>query len=177
MANTSHNDPLPRPYFLFFSLVEPLLTYIGSIYATLSPSTYFTSLYPPSLYPPPLVHAIHPASIMATRQLGSCFFLFALMGSIMLPRVRNVLNDKPKEFESFIEAYLACLALADLTHIGFTLYDLGFEGATQPLTHWNQLVVGNVVITIGLFLVRMMWFAGIARSSHRSPVGRQKKLH
>jgi hypothetical protein len=118
----------------------------------------------------------------------------------MLPRVRNVLNDKPKEFESFIEAYLACLALADLTvrtpifsfpasfpvsadveslsqHIGFTLYDLGFEGATQPLTHWNQLVVGNVVITIGLFLVRMMWFAGIARSSHRSPVGRQKKLH
>jgi hypothetical protein len=55
-----------------------------------------------------------------------------------------------------------------LQHIGFTLYDLGSRGALQPLTHWNQLVVGNVVITIGLFVVRMMWFHKVGRASFRT---------
>lgn len=160
-------DVLPTPYYVFFSIVEPLLTYLGAAYAIFTPSEYFVSLFPPSLQIPPKLAAIHPASIMATRQLGSCFLLFALMGSILLPRVRNVLAGKPKELESFVEAYLGCLALADLTHIGFTLFDLGAEGTLNPHLHWHQLVLGNVVITTGLFVVRVMWFAGIGRASHR----------
>ncbi|GAA5961451.1 hypothetical protein JCM3765_003585 [Sporobolomyces pararoseus] len=175
MTGSSSNSPLPTPYFVFFSVVEPLLTYIGAAYAIFTPSEYFISLFPPSLRLPPVLSSIHPASIMATRQLGSCFFLFALMGSCMLPRVRNVLKDKPKEMEKFAETYLGCLALADLTHIGFTLYDLGIEGTFKPHLHWHQLVLGNVVITTGLFVVRMLWFAGIARASHRTIDGRKVK--
>lgn len=52
---------------------------------------------------------------MATRQLGSCFFLFALFGSVLLPRMRTVLHADARSFELFVETYLACLALADLT--------------------------------------------------------------
>ncbi|GAA5912758.1 uncharacterized protein JCM6883_006224 [Sporobolomyces salmoneus] len=159
-------DPLPTPYFLFFSVVEPFLTYLGAAYAVFTPVEYFVALYPPLLKAPPVGSKVHPASVMATRQLGSCFFLFALMGSIMLPRVRNLLKDQPRVLESFVQAYLGCLALADLTHIGFTLYDLGLEGTLKP-SIWNQLVFGNVVITLGLFVVRMMWFAGVARSKDR----------
>ncbi|GAA5992493.1 hypothetical protein JCM5350_003495 [Sporobolomyces pararoseus] len=171
----SSSSPLPTPYFVFFSLVEPLLTYIGAAYAIFTPTEYFVSLFPPSLRPPPVLASIHPASIMATRQLGSCYFLFALMGSVMLPRVNSVLKDKPKELEKFVEAYLGCLALADLTHIGFTLYDLGAEGTFKPHLHWHQLVLGNVVITAGLFVVRMLWFARIARASRRTIDGRKVK--
>ncbi|GAA6061090.1 hypothetical protein JCM10212_006291 [Sporobolomyces blumeae] len=168
------DDPLPRPYFYFFSIVEPLLTYIGAIYAIVTPTPYFVSLFPASILPAPVVKAIHPASIMATRQLGSCFFLFALMGSVMVPRVRTVLKSRPVELEEFVEAYLFCLAAADLTHIGFTLYDLGYDGATKPFVHWNQLVVGNVLITTGLFVVRMLWFAGIGRASSKVADDRRK---
>ncbi|GAA5847655.1 hypothetical protein JCM3766R1_002440 [Sporobolomyces carnicolor] len=157
------NDPLPRAYFLFFAVVEPVLTYIGAAYAALTPVEYFVALFPPSLKRPPLASALHPASVMATRQLGSCFFLFALFGSVLLPTIRGSLRDQPEKLDQVCRAYLGCLALADLTHIGFTLYDLGFEGSTSPST-WNQLVVGNVVITVGLFIVRMLWFAGVARS-------------
>ncbi|GAA5926123.1 uncharacterized protein JCM15063_000191 [Sporobolomyces koalae] len=162
MSNIS--DPLPRPYFLFFSILEPALTYIGAAYAVLTPSSYFSDLFPLSLAPRALV-PLHPAAVMATRQLGSCFFLFALMGSFLLPRMRTVLKAHPHQLERLVETYLACLAAADLTHIGFTLFDLGFEGSSKPFVHWNQLVIGNVVITIGLFVVRMMWFAKVGRSS------------
>ncbi|GAA6026028.1 hypothetical protein JCM11491_000361 [Sporobolomyces phaffii] len=152
---SDHRDPLPRPYFVFFSVIEPALTYAGAIYAVVAPRVYFSSLFPRSLASVPSI--AHPAGVMATRQLGSCFFLFALFGSVLLPQMRTVLHPDARSFELFVETYLACLALADLTHIGFTLYDLGFDGATKPFVHWNQLVVGNVVVTLALFSVRVLW--------------------
>ncbi|GAA5937534.1 hypothetical protein JCM1841_000210 [Sporobolomyces salmonicolor] len=169
------SSPLPTPYYLFFSLLEPFLTYCGAAYAIFTPLPYFVSLFPASIIPAPLIKAVHPASIMATRQLGSCFFLFALMGSIMLPRVRKALEARPNEMELVVEAYLGCLAAADLTHIGFTLYDLGFDATLQPFVHWNTLVVGNVLITTVLFAVRMMWFAGIGRARFKGAVATKEK--
>ncbi|GAA5913429.1 hypothetical protein JCM6882_001959 [Rhodosporidiobolus microsporus] len=163
-------DPLPRPYFLFFTLLEPFLTILGSLYATFLPRTYFSSLFPSSLTALddkpslPLPVPLHPAAEMATRQLGSCFFLFAIMGAVMLPVVEKSLRDgKEREMERIVRAYLGCLAAADLTHMGFTLYDLGFTGAVSPLQHWNSLVWGNVGITAVLFAVRVLWFAGVGR--------------
>ncbi|GAA6012309.1 hypothetical protein JCM10207_002797 [Rhodosporidiobolus poonsookiae] len=160
--------PLPTPYYLFFTLLEPVLTLIGAWLAISSPSSYFLSLYPPNVLPPAFSAVkeadLHPAAPMQTRQLGSCFFLFALMGLVVLPRVERVLRSRPAEMEKIVKAYLGCLAAADLTHIGFTLLDLP-PSARFAVSHWNQLVWGNVAITAGLFVVRGMWFAGVGRAS------------
>lgn len=112
---TAPFDPLPAPYFLFFSVLEPLLTFAGAGYAIFTPLPYYIALYPPSLLAPPTAKATHVAAIMAVRQLGSCFFLFALMGCVLLPAMRRTLEDRPTELETLVQAYLACLAAADLT--------------------------------------------------------------
>ncbi|BGP34140.1 hypothetical protein JCM10296v2_005955 [Rhodotorula toruloides] len=174
-APTRSFDPLPSPYFLFFSVLEPLLTFAGAAYAIFTPLPYYIALYPPSLLAPPTAKSTHVAATMVVRQLGSCFFLFALMGCVLLPAMRRTLEDRPEELEALVEAYLACLSAADLTHIGFTLFDLGLEGSFAP-SGWNALVWGNVGITSVLFLVRMMWMAGIGRGSARpSRAGRKSE--
>ncbi|BGP26530.1 hypothetical protein JCM10295v2_005483 [Rhodotorula toruloides] len=163
---TSPFDPLPSPYFLFFSVVEPLFTFAGAAYAIFTPLPYYVALYPASLLAPPNPKTTHVAATMVVRQLGSCFFLFALMGCVLLPAMRRMLKDRPAELETLVQAYLTCLAAADLTHIGFTLFDLGLEGSVAP-SGWNALVWGNAGITSVLFLVRMLWMAGVARGSTR----------
>ncbi|BGO93698.1 hypothetical protein NBRC10512_006579 [Rhodotorula toruloides] len=165
-APTSSFDPLPSPYFLFFSILEPLLTFAGAAYAIFTPLPYYIALYPPSLLAPPTAKSTHVAATMIVRQLGSCFFLFAMMGCVLLPAMRRTLKDRPEELELLVRAYLTCLAAADLTHIGFTLFDLGVEGSLAP-SGWNALVWGNVGITSVLFLVRMLWMAGVSRGSTR----------
>ncbi|GAA5961949.1 hypothetical protein JCM8115_001623 [Rhodotorula mucilaginosa] len=159
-------DPLPSAYYVFFAVVEPLLTFAGAARAYFDSAQYFVELYPPKLAvaPPPQLATLHPAAAMAVRQLGSCFFLFALMACVLLPAMRRTLKSRPEELEQLVRAYLACLAAADLTHIGATLWDLGLDGA-RDIAAWNVLVWGNVGITAVLFTVRMMWFTGIARGS------------
>ena len=66
-----------------------------------------------------------------------------------------------------MRAYLLCLAAADLTHIGFTLFDIYLAGgmaAVSDVARWNQLVWGNVGITTVLFAWRCAWLAGVGRS-------------
>ncbi|KAK4057019.1 hypothetical protein OIO90_001919 [Microbotryomycetes sp. JL221] len=180
---------LPPPYYVFFTLVEPGLTVGGVVYAVFQPVAYLDSLVPPST---PLLqtgshvidkvfkpHATQNA-IMATRQLGSCFFLLALLASVCFKSICHQLDPvkikhdsqglkdvviQHQKFETIVANYLWCLAVADLTHIGFTLYDLGSTYAFDPST-WTTLVWGNVGITSVLFLVRSLWFAGIGRTSY-----------
>jgi hypothetical protein len=61
------------------------------------------------------------------------------------------------DIRSLLRTFFGILAFFDITHIGLTLADLGRRGALDPL-RWNQLVVGNVVITLGLFVWRSAWF-------------------
>ncbi|BGP02107.1 hypothetical protein NBRC10513v2_005755 [Rhodotorula toruloides] len=166
-------DPLPSPYFLFFSVLEPLLTFAGAAYAIFTPLPYYIALYPPSLLAPPTAKSTHVAAIMVVRQLGSCFFLFALMGCVLLPAMRRTLKDRPAELETLVQAYLTCLAAADLTHIGFTLFDLGLTGSLAP-SGWNALVWGNVGVTSVLFLVRTLWMAEVGRGSARQSGAERK---
>ncbi|SCV71316.1 BQ2448_2904 [Microbotryum intermedium] len=162
-TNTPANV-LPFFYFHFFTFVEPLLTIFGSIYATFSPLQYYTELVPIAVASPPLAINVHPAGIMAVRQLGSCFFLLALVGSVFLRHMATTLKDQPRILETLVASYLWCLAVADLTHIGYTLFDVGTYVAIRP-SLWNQLVFGNVAITSFLLVVRITWFYEIARGS------------
>ncbi|KAM0753356.1 hypothetical protein T439DRAFT_323993 [Meredithblackwellia eburnea MCA 4105] len=155
-------DPFPPAYKVFFATVEPLLTAIGVFKAVFTPLTYHKELIPPSVAAIPL--NVHPASVMSVRQLGSCFFLLALMATFLLRTIHSTLASQPVLLEKVIYTYLWCLAVADLTHIGFTFYDLGLDGSLN-VAGWNQLVWGNCAVTAGLFLARMLWFAGVGRGS------------
>ncbi|BGP42107.1 hypothetical protein JCM10450v2_006193 [Rhodotorula kratochvilovae] len=161
-------DPFPTPYFLFFAVLEPLLTLIGAAKAALFPAHFHSTLIPLTLGAPPLdPKAAHAATIMAVRQLGNTYGLVALIGAVLLPTLRRTLTDRPRELEAILRAYFCCLAFADVTHIALTLFDLGREIALSPLTHWNQLVWGNVGITAGLFVVRCLWLRGVGRGTAR----------
>ncbi|GAA5882463.1 hypothetical protein JCM3774_001128 [Rhodotorula dairenensis] len=157
-------EPLPTTYYLFFAVVEPLLTFAGAGRAYFDAAQYFVELYPARLTTAPTlkVAGLHPAAPTAVRQLGSCFFLFALLACILLPTMRRTLANQPAELERLVKAYLGCLAAADLTHIGATMWDLGPQGS-QNVSAWNVLTWGNIGITAVLFSVRMLWFIGIAR--------------
>lgn len=115
MLVAHRRDPLPSAYYLFFAVVEPLLTFAGAARAYFDSAQYFVELYPQKLALAPKVATLHPAAPMAVRQLGSCFFLFALMACVLLPAMRRTLKSQPEELEQLVGAYLACLAAADLT--------------------------------------------------------------
>ena len=82
-------DPFPTPYRLFFTVVEPAVTLGGVVYAVFSPLEYHQNLIPPTTAPIPL--DVHPASIMAVRQLGSCPFAVPLSSNRALTITRRLL--------------------------------------------------------------------------------------
>ncbi|KAM0790580.1 hypothetical protein ACM66B_004447 [Microbotryomycetes sp. NB124-2] len=189
----AHSSVLPKPYRLFFTVMEPALTVGGVVYSVLTPRQYLQDLVPKAVAGTRMREVIKESqsAVMAVRQLGSCFFLLALLASIhfrsictqfdpnsSVDAITNLKDDrrrqtteqdqvrKQQKFETVVESYLFCLALADLTHIGFTLYDLGSLFAFNP-SSWTTLVWGNVGITTGLFVVRSMWFAKVGRKTFR----------
>ncbi|ORY67952.1 hypothetical protein BCR35DRAFT_308325 [Leucosporidium creatinivorum] len=156
-------DIFPQPYHIFFGFVEPALTIGGAVYASFAPLPYHQELVPTIVAARPLL--VHPASLMAVRQLGSCFLLFALFATLFFNRVYKVLKPHPTLLEPVIYSYLLCLGIADWTFTLATIYSLGIEASFKPFTHWNTLVFGNIGITLVLFAVRAMWFAGIGRAT------------
>ncbi|KAK4052487.1 hypothetical protein OIV83_002289 [Microbotryomycetes sp. JL201] len=179
-AIMAQQSVLPAPYRLFFTIVEPGLTVGGVVYAVLSPHDYLQQLVPASPTNSKLENILvrdDQNAVMAVRQLGSSSIHFRSICTLFDPTLTTEQQTKPtrqseqtkrqhqQKFETVVHGYLLCLALADLTHIGFTLYDLGIHFATRPST-WTTLVWGNVGITTILFIVRSLWFAQVARASY-----------
>jgi hypothetical protein len=152
--------PLPPIYYHYFLTIEPALTLIAAAYSIFGTSTYFKSLIPSSdLYPAPT--EFHPATSMAIRQLGSCYFLLGLLATFLLRTLNDQLAAQPVILERIMSTYLTCLATADITHVLLTALDLGWNAL--DLTSWNLLIFGNVAITVLLFIGRMCWFAKMGR--------------
>ena len=137
----------------------------GVIFAVFDPLKYHKDLIPISVARTPV--DVHPASLMAVRQLGSCFFLLALFATFLLRAIHRNLSSQPVLLERLIASYLWCLATADVTHMQdnsaqktmfetdsglkysvFTFFDLGLSG-TMNWQGWNLLVWGNCGITSG----------------------------
>jgi len=160
--STSSYDAFPPFFYYFFCYVEPFLTYAGSFSAVWDPAKYYHDLVPLTLAPEVDPQDVHTAGKMAIRQLGSCFFLFATIAFFFIRPMSGLLRNQPSLLYSLIASYLFSLAAADLTHIFFTMYDLGYEG-TVDVSNWNLLVWGNIGITTGLFVTRMSWFLVVGR--------------
>jgi hypothetical protein len=156
--------PLPPIYYHYFLTIEPALTLIAAAYSICLTSTYFNSLIPSSdLYPAPT--EFHPATSMAIRQLGSCYFLLGLLATFLLRTLNDQLAAQPVILERIMSTYLTCLATADIIHVLLTALDLGWDRALDliDLTSWNLLIFGNVAITVLLFIGRMCWSAKMGR--------------
>lgn len=141
-------NPLPASYHFFFTTVEPsvtspvprfplgeltltllrrcrLLTLGGVWYAVATPREYHQGLIPSSVVRPQPVGLIHPSSVMAIRQLGSCqlrtptsltlptlaltplaslsgFFLLALFASLLLRKMYSTLRHQPTLLEPLV---------------------------------------------------------------------------
>jgi hypothetical protein len=89
--------------------------------------------------------------------------ILASVSFFVLPRIARA----PLPYSdsvSLIRIFFAILAFFDLSHVGLTLSDLGYDGAFDP-ARWNQLVFGNVVITLVLFAWRVAWFVTTSDTS------------
>jgi len=147
---------LSSPFYQFFVYVEPFLSLCGGLYAWFIPSMYHRELLPTGMLASlkaPL--STHQADIMAIRQLGNCYFLLAIISFNVLPAI--VKANIPLRLEiAVLRTFFGVLAVADLTHIGWTMYDL--QAYSLKFKDWNTLVHGNTTLVVGLFVWRCAWF-------------------
>ncbi|KAL7657875.1 hypothetical protein ACMYSQ_004019 [Aspergillus niger] len=136
----------PIPYFIF-GIFEPLALIGGSLYPHLQPSSFILSQIP---HNPDSTGTITPSSLSLAYQLSNIYFLLALLGIALIHS-----TSEPKVLRS----YLVCLAVADLTHILAAGYAMGWERFVD-IAGWNALTWGNVGVTAGLFLSRVVVLAG-----------------
>ena len=66
---------------------------------------------------------------------------------------------------------MLALAIADVGHVAVTGRVLGWE-RTIDVRGWNQMAWGNIGVTVGLFITRIGYLAGVF-GAHRS-VGKAK---
>ncbi|PWN25100.1 hypothetical protein BDZ90DRAFT_281701 [Jaminaea rosea] len=195
----SQLTPLPAPWYIFFGLLEPVSTLAGAYFALLDTDGFYRDLIPLEMkgsaaaFVKGVVGEATGGALLSGKpsdearmglaQLGSCYLLLALVSLFLFSTLRSFSpNSLPRStMELIIRNYLAALAIADLVHIGVTLFFLPpvgrkdgrfwFALVSQP-QRWNGLLAGNVLATLGLFTARSMWFLGVGRGS---PAGGEKK--
>ena len=59
-----------------------------------------------------------------------------------------------------VKAYITCLAIGDLGHIGPTLYVFGKDAALD-FANWNVMAYANIAVTVFLFVTRVGWLLGL----------------
>lgn len=104
-------------------------------------------------------------STMAIWQLANCYFLLGLISSLVFRAVRDALPHDAVAQEKIVRASLTALAIADVSHVGLSLYGLPAEIRADPLS-WNPMTHGNVTFTTFLFAVRVAWLLGIGRRTY-----------
>ncbi|GKZ20435.1 hypothetical protein AbraIFM66951_002709 [Aspergillus brasiliensis] len=136
----------PIPY-LIFGIFEPLSLISGALYPHLQPTSFILSQIPSN---PDVSGTITPSSLSLAYQLSNIYFLLALLGIALIHS-----TSEPKVLRN----YLVCLAVADLTHIWAAGYAMGWERFVD-VGGWNALTWGNVGVTGGLFVSRMVVLGG-----------------
>ncbi|KAH8882685.1 hypothetical protein GQ53DRAFT_444505 [Thozetella sp. PMI_491] len=138
----SHLPVIPR---VIFTVVEPISLLVGAIPAILWPEWFVSEQLPSAV---PLVTSAN-ASLVA-QQLGSMFSLGFLLAIAVLYTTTEI---------KVVRSYLFALWLADISHVGLTLYALGWEGSLD-VASWNPMTWGNVAFTVFLCLTRSVYLVG-----------------
>ena len=123
----------------------------GFLTAFLDTESFIVNQYPSSSSSP--VKSL-PATINAkivTMQLGNTYMLLALLGVFIL----NATSDS-----RVVKAYLLALAIADIGHVGPTMWMMGWE-RVMDLRGWNAMAWGNIGATAFLFVIRVTYLLGL----------------
>ena len=90
--------------------------------------------------------------------------LLALLGVFIL----NVTSDS-----RVVRAYLLALAIADIGHVGPTIWMMGWD-RVMDVHNWNKMAWGNIGATAFLFATRVIYLLGLF--GRGSPVGKAKMV-
>lgn len=80
------------------------------------------------------------SNLLVAQQLGNCYFLAFLIALAVLYTTTEL---------AVVRNYLKALWIADITHVGLTLYSLGYERSVA-VHEWNAMAWGNVGVTVRL---------------------------
>lgn len=149
-ASSTAADPkaaLPEPFFTFFTVIEPLLTVAGGVYAAFFSEDYHVHSLPTPWFPP-VTLPIHPSTFQSLHLLGNLYFLLAAMSFFFLPALvrhpRIALEDK----QSLVMRFFIILSVADWTHIIWSFWDLGDEVAFYPVTRWSESSLASLRVPV-----------------------------
>lgn len=78
--------------------------------------------------------------LLVAQQLGNCYFLAFLIALAVLYTTTEL---------AVVRNYLKALWIADITHVGLTLYALGYDRSIA-VADWNAMAWGNVGVTVSL---------------------------
>lgn len=78
------------------------------------------------------------SNLLVAQQLGNCYFLAFLIALAVLYTTTEL---------AVVRNYLKALWIADITHVGLTLYSLGYERSVA-VVEWNAMAWGNVGVTV-----------------------------
>lgn len=126
---------------------------------------FHQELVPSSVPVPASYDALDPQNVMAVFQLGNCYFLLALLSSLVFRAVRDTLPNNPMAQERILGASFLALGIADLTHIIATLVALPPD-VRFGFVNWNSVTHGNVTVVVFLFTFRMLWYLGVGRTRY-----------
>ncbi|VUC33165.1 unnamed protein product [Clonostachys rosea] len=150
--------PIPR---VIFSILEPISLVGGFLGAVADPSWFMAQQIPQTQ-----TVSTTEGAVIVTMQLGNLYLLMAFMGLFIL----NTTSEA-----KVVRAYLLALWLGDIGHVGISLYGLGWDKAMN-ISEWNGTTIGNVAVTIFLFVTRSSYFLGLFGPDRQPVSGSKKKV-
>ncbi|KAI0401557.1 hypothetical protein F4802DRAFT_600890 [Xylaria palmicola] len=88
---------------------------------------------------------------LVALQLGNAYGLLFLVGVAVLYTTTEL---------KVVRNYLVALLIADITHVGFTCWGLGYQRVVD-VAGWNAVTWGNVGFTVFLGLTRTAYLLGL----------------
>ncbi|KAF9004164.1 hypothetical protein BDZ89DRAFT_1026399 [Hymenopellis radicata] len=153
-------------YKFLFLYLEPFSTTLPALMILTYPgASWFYHELIPSDGPAPPSGFMEPRATLAIWQLGNCYLLLGMVSTVVFRAVRDAVPRDLAAQERLVGALLSCLAFADVTHVVSSFIGLPVEMRYNPAA-WNPTTHGNISFTVFLFLVRISWFLGIARTRY-----------
>ncbi len=139
--------PIPR---FVFTIFEPVALIAGWLSPTFSTEHFVNSQLPSASSSSAWAAPTWPTTHVLALQLGNVYGLLAMIGVGILYQ-----TTEPKVVRNFL---VAC-AVADVGHLYVTCAVMGGKGFLD-VGHWNAMAWGNIGITAGLLVTRVLYLVG-----------------
>ncbi|KAK9420904.1 hypothetical protein SUNI508_00995 [Seiridium unicorne] len=150
---------LPTFPRVVFTIIEPISLIAGAVAPFISPDWFIEEQISTTTT---VTHSDN--SRLVALQLGNAYGLLFMLGVAVLYTTSEL---------KVVRNYLWALWIADLGHIAFTAYLLGYDRFTA-VGEWNAMTWGNVGATAFLCLTRSAYLLGMFHQDTSGPLRRNK---